>query len=135
MLLEYVLLGALQVTSYRSLERQTDSTPFITSIGEHVHPHGVAVSEDMLCPLSKGKTKLHKRGRAGGCKFKKLHYKDWIYVPGYGLKVINDVMHPRHHKSVDLWVKTYDEEKRVGTRRLTVYLVKDLYARIHEKPL
>lgn len=43
-----LLLGQMTITSYRSIPKQTDSSPHYTSIGEHVHPHGCAVSQDLL---------------------------------------------------------------------------------------
>lgn len=102
-----VLLGNMTVTSYRSVPEQTDSTPFITASGEHVHPHGVALSRDLL-------------KRWGG----PVSYGDFVYIEGYGLKVVNDTMHPRHRNHVDIWVKTYDEEKAIGWKQGRVWIVK-----------
>ena len=55
-----------------------------------------------------------------------LHYGDWIYVEGYGLKVVNDTMNERHKNHVDLWVATYTEEKSVGVRKARIWLVKPI---------
>ena len=121
MILEMMFIGILQITSYRSVPHQTDNSPFITSTGEHVHKNGVAVSRDLLCRLVKDKTKLHKRT---SCKHKTaLHYGDWIFVEGFGLKQINDVMHHRHSRAIDLWVSTYAEEKKIQVRKGDVWLV------------
>lgn len=121
MVLTLLLIGTLQVTSYRSVKNQTDSTPFTTSTGERVHPYGVAVSEDLLCPHAYGKHKVHKKV---DCPYyNRIHYGDWLYVEGYGLKVVNDVMNPRHKQSIDLWVRTLAQEKAVGVKRLEVYVV------------
>jgi 3D (Asp-Asp-Asp) domain-containing protein len=46
-----------------------------------------------------------------------------LYVPGFGLRVVNDCMNARKHNSIDLLVLTQREEKRIGTRHLTVYKV------------
>ena len=117
-----ILLGQLTTTSYRSVPSQTDSTPFHTSTGEHVHKHGVAVSEDLLCPKAFGPKKVHKKA---SCKYSaKLHYGDWLYVDGYGLRVVNDVMNSRHRNRIDLWVPTYEMEKSVGTKKLAVYVLR-----------
>lgn len=97
-----IVVGSMTVTSYRSVPEQTDSSPYITSIGEKVNKSGVAVSQDLL-----------KRGV--------LHYGDIIYIEGYGLKVVNDTMNPHMKNHVDIWVKTYKEEKSIGTRCLTIY--------------
>ena len=101
-----VMLGTMNITAYRSVPEQTDDSPFTTSIGEHVHPHGCAVSRDML-------------KRWGG----PLNYGDMLYIEGIGFKIINDTMHQRHKRSVDIWVKTYNEEKRLAPQRRRVWLV------------
>jgi 3D (Asp-Asp-Asp) domain-containing protein len=99
-----VLVGNLQITSYRSLENQTDQSPWITSIGERVNNHGVAVSQDLL-----------RDGR--------LKYGDIIFIEGFGFKVVNDCMNPRLKNAVDIWVATKQEEHRVGVRNLKVWKV------------
>jgi 3D (Asp-Asp-Asp) domain-containing protein len=101
-----VFLGTMTVTSYRSVPSQTDSSPWITSIGERVHPHGVAVSRDLL-------------KKNGG----PLNYGDTIYVQGYGFKVVNDVMHKRYKRHIDLWVSTYSQEHRIGVRTKDIWLI------------
>ena len=100
-----VLLGLVTVTSYRPIKSQTDSTPTWTSIGDRTTKFGVAVSQDLL--------------KSGVVK-----YGDVLYIPGYGMRVVNDCMHPRKEKSIDLLVMTKAEEKRIGTRHLIVYIVK-----------
>ena len=101
------LLGNMSVTSYRSLPEQTDSSPFITATGDHVHRDGVALSRNLL-------------KRWGG----PVDYGDVVYVEGYGLKVVNDCMHRRHKNHVDMWVETYEDEKAVGWRKGRVWLIK-----------
>jgi len=96
----------MQITSYRSVPEQTDDSPFYTSIGEHVHPHGVAVSRDLL-------------KRWGG----PLNYGDQLYIEGFGFKVVNDTMNARYKRSVDIWVGSYDEEKRIGIKHGRVWIV------------
>lgn len=102
-----ILIGNMVLTSYRSVPNQTDSSPYTTSIGERVHPHGVAVSRNLL-------------RRWGG----PLDYGDTIYIEGYGIKVVNDCMHERYKNHVDIWVATYKEEKAFGTRKGRIWLVK-----------
>ena len=108
MVLELIAIAALQgeparITSYRSVPEQTDSTPNWTSTGEHVAPGGCAVSRDLL---------------HGG-----VPYGTWLYIDGFGLCRVNDTTHPRLRRTVDLWVATHAEEKRVGVRTLKVYIV------------
>jgi 3D (Asp-Asp-Asp) domain-containing protein len=108
-----LLLGAIllcspcQITSYRSVPAQTDETPFITADGGRVHKYGAAVSRDLLW-------------YNGG----PLRYGDIIYVEYYGFKVVNDTMNKRYRNAVDLWVKTYKEEKAVGVRKGRIWKIK-----------
>ncbi len=105
MIFKALLLGVLTVTSYRSVPEQTDDTPFITSIGEHVHVGGIAVSQDLL-------------------KSGVVEYHDILYVEGFGFYQVNDTMNHRHVKHVDIWVETLAEEKIVGVQYHKVYLMK-----------
>lgn len=105
MLAELLLLGTLQVTSYRPVAEQTDSSPTWTSIGDRTTKFGIAVSQDLL-------------------KSRKVHYGDVLCVENYGCRMVNDTMHPRHKNAVDMLVFTYNEEKQVGTRFLKVWLMR-----------
>lgn len=100
------------MTSYRSVPEQTDSSPYITSIGERVSIRGLAVSPDLL--------KKH-----GG----PLQYGDLLYIDGLGYRFVNDVMAPRHKRAVDIWVPTYKAEKEFDQKyrgkRFKVYIVKE----------
>lgn len=100
-----VLLSTCTVTSYRSVPSQTDDSPYYTSIGEHVNPNGVAVSQDLL-------------------KSKKVHYGDVLYIEGVGFKHVNDCMAARHRNAVDVWVETYDQEKKFGVKRKQIWIIK-----------
>ena len=102
-----ILIGTVQVTSYRSLKEQTDATPYITASGDHVHRNGVALSRDLLV-------------RFGGV----VNYGDIVYVENYGFKVVTDTMNKRHKKHCDLWVATEEEEKAVGWRVGRLWLIK-----------
>lgn len=98
-------LGTLQVTSYRAVPSQTDSSPTWTSIGDRTTKFGCAVSQDLL--------------KSGA-----IHYGDTLYVEGYGYRVVNDCMNPRIKRAIDLFVQTEAEERAVGVRKLKVYLIK-----------
>lgn len=127
-----VLIGNLTVTSYRSVTQQTDSSPYHTSTGAHVEPGGVAVSRDLLCGACR---KLHRR-----CQHpeytKKIHYGDWLYISGYGFRFVNDCMSNTSdirvkgrwkkrliRNQIDIWVKSYNEEKLINTKKLNVYKI------------
>jgi 3D (Asp-Asp-Asp) domain-containing protein len=107
MIAQVILLGVLTVTSYRPIAEQTKpecTSRFhcTTSIDDGVTKFGVAVSQDLL-------------------KSGELHYGDVIYVEGYGNRIVNDTMNPRHKRCIDLMVFTRDEEKAVGTRKLKIF--------------
>jgi 3D (Asp-Asp-Asp) domain-containing protein len=111
LLIAAVLIGQLTPTAYRSVPSQTDDTPFHTSIGEHVHPHGVAVSRDLLA-------------RWGG----PLHYGDMVFVEGVGQKIVNDVMNERHKQRIDIWVNDLEGEKKFHAefknKKVRVWLIR-----------
>lgn len=90
--LTLILVANVTITSYRSVPSQTDSSPFTTSIGEKVCKDGIAVSQDLL-------------------KSGKVKYGDWLYIPGIGLKRVNDCMHHRWTNRADVWVATLQQEK------------------------
>lgn len=112
LILAVVLIGNYTVTSYRSVPEQTDDSPWITSTGERVNEHGVAVSQDLL--------------ESGMFK-----YGDLIYVEDIGFKVVNDTMNIRIKNHIDVWVQTYDQEKKFdkqfANRKLQVWRVRRDY--------
>lgn len=103
------LLGQFQITAYRSVPEQTDSSPFHTSIGEHVCGDGIAVSQDLI---------------ASG----RVKYGDWLYVEEIGFKRVNDVMNKRHINRLDIWVPSWLEEhkfhQKFKQKKLKVWKVK-----------
>jgi 3D (Asp-Asp-Asp) domain-containing protein len=103
------LLGNFTVTSYRSIPSQTDKSPYITSIGEHVTKFGCAASQDLL---NEGIVK----------------YGDIVYIQEVGFRTVNDTMNKRIKRQFDVWVKTLAEErehdKNFGRRKLKVWLIK-----------
>ncbi len=108
---ELILLGTMTLTSYQPIPAQTKSQcvnrhKCETSIGDGITMYGAAASQDLL-----------KSGR--------LHYGDVIWVSGYGWRVINDTMNPRHKNSIDLLVFTREQEKQVGVRHLEIFRVKE----------
>ncbi len=114
-----ILLNSnMTITAYRSIPSQTDSSPNYTSIGDRTHKGGVAVSRDLLTRW-KGP----------------LNYGDYVYIENLGIYQVNDVMNDTtydkiSHKRfklcqhIDIWVPSYDEEKKIGTQRHRVYVIK-----------
>jgi 3D (Asp-Asp-Asp) domain-containing protein len=95
--IETVVL-VLYVTAYRSVPDQTDDTPFITSIGEHVSKFGCAVSQDLL---------------ASG----QVKYGDYLCIDGQKCCLVNDTMNIRNMNAADIWVATKEEERAVRPGR------------------
>lgn len=125
------LIGNLTITSYRSIPKQTDATPYHTSTGAHVEPGGVAVSRDLLCGACR---RLHRR--CAHPENAKIHYGDWLFIKGFGFRFVNDCMSNTSDirvkgkrkkrlitNQIDIWVKNYQEEKTVNVLHLEVYKI------------
>ncbi len=109
MIAELILLGTLQVTSYRPIPAQTkpectSRDHCRTANDDGITKYGCAVSQDYI--------------KSGA-----IHYGDAIYIEGYGLRVVNDCLNARYVHSVDMLVLTRAEEKAVGVRHLRVWLI------------
>lgn len=109
MLIEAVLIGTMTVTSYRAVPEQTKPEctgrhHCETSTGENVSELGVAVSQDLLT--------------AG-----KVRYRDVLFIPGVGYRIVNDCTHPRLHNTVDVFVYNREQEKAFGVKHLQVYVI------------
>src|ERR1019366_4964634 len=109
MIIEAILLGTLTVTSYRATPVQTkpsctDRHHCETSISENVSELGIAVSPDLL---------------ASG----RVHYRDCVYIPGIGFRIVNDVTNSRLRNTIDVFVYEKAEEKKFGVKHLRVWLV------------
>lgn len=110
MIVNLILLGVLQVTSYRPIAAQTkpecvSRDQCRTSIDDGVTRHGIAVSQDLLADGS-------------------VRYGDVLVVDGIDrLFVVNDCMGLRARRAIDIMVFTHAEEKRIGTRHLKVWVL------------
>lgn len=109
MILEMILVSTMswQVTSYRSVPEQTDSTPFNTSTGARTNGAVCAVSQDQLG--------------------NKIRYGDYLYVeipakPELSRYCwVSDTMNKRVKHAIDFWVESKAQEHKVGVRRGFVY--------------
>lgn len=96
-----------QITSYRSVPEQTDSTPFYTSIGLHVRKGFCAVSRDVLG--------------------NQINYGDVLYVqvtekPDLSRYCfVADTMNKRIRRGIDFWVASKTEERLINVRHGHVY--------------
>ena len=110
MIFKAILLGVLQITSYRPVAVQTkpectSRDHCRTANDDGITKYGCAVSQDYI--------------KSGA-----IRYGDAIYIEGYGLRIVNDCLNARYVHSVDMLVFTRAEEKAVGVRHLRVWLIK-----------
>lgn len=111
MLIEAVLLSSFtMVTAYRPVPEQTKPEcagrhHCETSIGENVSMLGAAVSPDLL---------------ASG----KVRYRDVLFIPGVGYRIVNDCTHPRLRNTVDVFVYTLAQERALKPHRSAVHVIR-----------
>jgi 3D (Asp-Asp-Asp) domain-containing protein len=97
----------LLATGYSSCVWETDDTPFITASNTRTRSGIVALSRDLLdrynpdAPFSFG---------------------DAVHISGLGDFVVEDSMHWRWRRRVDLWFPSKQEARRFGVRPVTVTL-------------
>ncbi len=113
----------LRATGYNSLESQTDSTPFITATGARTRFGVVAVSRDLLgTDLPYGSLVrirdlgAYHTGNGVGA-FQHL-------LDGQQIFVVEDTMHPRKNRQMDVWFEHYDTAVNWGVRKIEVELVR-----------
>lgn len=110
MVIEAVLISSFTlVTAYRPVPEQTkpecrNRYECTTSVGENVSMLGAAVSQDLL---------------ASG----KVRYRDVLFIPGIGYRIVNDCTHSRLRNTVDVFVYTLQQEKAVKPHRSAVYVI------------
>ncbi len=103
----------LTATGYSSSVRETDSTPFITASNTRTRTGIVAMSRDLLrrynpeAPFAFG---------------------DVVHISGLGDFVVEDSMHPRWRRRVDVWFPSRSEAVRFGRRRVIVRSRRDVAA-------
>ena len=117
MVIEAILISSFTlVTAYRPVPEQTKPEcrgryGCTTSIGENVSMLGAAVSQDLL---------------ASG----KVRYRDVLFVPGIGYRIVNDCTHSRLRNTVDIFVYTLDQEKALKPFRSPVYVIRTPFPEI-----
>ncbi len=95
----------LAATGYSSSVRETDDSPHITASNTHTRTGIVAMSRDLLrrynpeAPFAFG---------------------DVVHISGLGDFVVEDSMHPRWRRRVDVWFPSRREAMRFGRRRVLV---------------
>lgn len=95
------------VTAYSPCVNETDSTPNITAFMKKVQPGGIAVSRDLL--------------RSGWTPGKR------VYIEGYGIFKINDIMNSRWEKRFDIFYPTKQMALNFGVKEnIAVVLIHEL---------
>jgi len=95
-------ISVVVVTAYSPDPNETDSTPFIPAWHNLVFEGSIAVSRDLLAYLN---------------------YGDDVYLKGYGLFKVNDIMNRRYKKTVDIFMWSKKKAKRFGKQKTTLYKV------------
>lgn len=119
MMIEAILISSFtMVTAYRPVPEQTKPEcrgryGCTTSIGENVSMLGAAVSQDLL---------------ASG----KVRYRDVLFIPSVGYRIVNDCTNHRLHNTVDVFVYTWDQEKAITPHRSSVYVIRTPFPEIKE---
>jgi 3D (Asp-Asp-Asp) domain-containing protein len=113
----------LRATAYNSLESQTDSTPDITATGERTRFGIIAVSRDVLSSDIPYGSLVRIRdlgnyysGRGAG-QYQQL-------LNGQGLFIVEDTMHPRKERQVDVWFQELSSARSWGVRRVEVEVIR-----------
>jgi len=120
-----VFVAMVQVTAYQSVQSQTDDSPRVTSTGEYVGKHGMAVSRDLL---------------DSGV----VRYGDFMWIEDVGIRYVNDCLNDtkcikrnadghcleraKITKQIDLWVPNLSEEdyvwKKFKNRKVKMWRIR-----------
>lgn len=91
----------VDVTGYSSRVEETDADPFITAMCTLTAPGVVALSRDMLRTFTPDAP---------------FDFGDKILIPGVGIYSVEDTMHPRWTRRVDIWFPSTAEAFAWGRR-------------------
>lgn len=100
------------LTCYQPVKGQCDSKPLITADGSKINLHHLknnkikwcAVSRDLLYLFPKGKPKR-------------------VFIEGYGVYQVKDVMNKRHHHRIDILIHPKDS-RRILVNNVKVRILK-----------
>ncbi|MEX2540434.1 MAG: hypothetical protein WD314_01450 [Trueperaceae bacterium] len=113
----------LRATAYNSLESQTDSTPDITATGARTKFGIVAVSRDMLTRDIPYGSLVRIRdlgnyfnGRGAG------NYQSLL--DSQGLFIVEDTMHQRKQRQLDVWFPELSSAQLWGIRRVEIEVIR-----------
>lgn len=95
----------IQVTAYTSCGTETDTSPHLTASGHQTSPGTIALSRDLLRQFTPGAP---------------FSYGDKVLVPGVGVFVARDTMHPKWKRKADIWFPTKAQARAWGRRTVFV---------------
>ena len=98
----------VSVTGYTSCPNQTDDTPFITATLHRTRPGTLALSRDLLRTFTRSAP---------------FDFGDRVLIPGMGIYVVEDTMHPRWLQTADIWFHDSETARRWGRRQAYLALV------------
>lgn len=96
-----MVFHSVSVTGYSSRAEETDETPFLTAINTITAPGVVALSRDLLRTFTPGAP---------------FDFGDRILISGVGVYQVEDTMHPRWSRRVDVWFPSTAEAVAWGRR-------------------
>lgn len=102
--LERVRTLPVTLTAYSSTVDQCDATPHITASLQSVRPGVIAVSDDLVKEMG-------------------LQFGQKVLIPGHGIFEVQDRMHPRWQRTVDIWVGDRKAALLFGKRQGTLMWV------------
>ncbi len=98
----------VSVTGYTSCPAQTDDTPFVTATLHPTRPGTLALSRDLLRTFTLNAP---------------FEFGDRVLIPGMGIYVVEDTMHPRWQNTADIWFHDNETALRWGRREVFLTLV------------
>lgn len=93
------------VTGYTSDPAQTDDTPFLTATCDPTRPGTLALSRDLLRTFTEGAP---------------YDFGDRVLLPGMGIYVVEDTMHPRWRRRADIWFHDNETARQWGRREIYI---------------
>ena len=100
-----VLSTRLVATGYSSSVRETDDTPFITASNTRTRSGVVAMSRDLL-------RRYNPKAPFG--------FGDTVHISGLGDFIVEDSMHWRWRKRIDIWFPSRTAARNFGIRDVTI---------------
>lgn len=99
------------LTCYQPVKSQCDSQPLITSDGSKINLHHLKKGKIKWCAISRDLLYLFPKDRPRR-----------VYIEGYGIYEVKDVMHKRHKHRIDILIHPKDS-KRISINGVKVKIL------------